>query len=144
MSFSITLYQNTSDNRVVSKSLGNALELTGTLRNECSITEPSIEIQATNLAGYNYMYIPSFNRYYYIKDIVSVRNNLWRVDCKVDVLMTYASGIRSARGVVKRQRTQYNLYLEDGELPIYQDTFTVTKNFPNALEEESYLLVVAG
>ena len=145
MSFQVTLYQNLSDNRVLTKNIVNSLEVSGTLRNECSVVTPVIQIQTTqNLSTYNYCYIPEFHRYYYINEIRSIVNGVFEISLKCDVLMTYKQGILASRGVVSRQQNNVNLYLDDPKLPIYSNTFTVTKNFPSGLTGESYVLVVAG
>ena len=68
----IRLYNNVSDKNVVDKQLtqvGN--DITGTLRDDCSVVDPVIAIEgiAANINGVNYAYIPEFNRYYYINNI---------------------------------------------------------------------------
>lgn len=140
----IHLYKNNSDNRNMSKSLLDEIAINGILKDSCEITNPTILIEANNLSQYNYMYIPDFGRYYYINTIEVVRTNLWRLSCHVDVLMTYRASLLNLKGVISRQQNQYNLYLDDGELPIYQNTSTVTKVFPNKINGESYILTVAG
>lgn len=68
------------------------LTLTGTLREECSVEEPSILVQS-DPRGQNYAYIPEFSRYYYITDITAERSNAFRIRLRVDVLMSYKSQI---------------------------------------------------
>ena len=43
----------------------------------------------------NYLWIPQFDRYYFIDDITSVTNTLWRIDCSVDVLMSFKKDLRT-------------------------------------------------
>lgn len=92
--------------------------LTGTLREECSIIRPSIVIQYAGMfPDANYVYIPIFKRYYYIRNITSVRTGLWRIECEVDPLMTYLSGILALNAYVARQEFDYNDDLVDNQLP---------------------------
>ena len=61
----------------------------------------------------NYIYIPDFNRYYFINDITSVRQNLWRLSLHVDVLMSYKKEISNTYAVVGRNQYVFNDYLLD-------------------------------
>lgn len=64
----------------------------------------------------NYCYIEEFNRYYFISDIVSVRNNLWRLNLRCDVLMSFSSEIIVTSAFVTRNEFKYNKYLVDSEM----------------------------
>ena len=68
-----TLYKNSAEMHRVDKSA--YLELVGTVsgvfRDETSITNISITIQYDTVIDFNYVYIPAFNRYYYVTDITS-------------------------------------------------------------------------
>ena len=67
----------------------------------------------------NYCYIPDFNRYYYIEDIISVRNNLWQLIMRVDVLMSWKKEIYQQKGFVSRTHgTSRNANLVDDLLPL--------------------------
>ncbi len=143
----ITFYHNKSLNNKLNKELEIGLELTGTLRSECDIVNPVILIESTSdIIGYNYIFIEEFNRYYFIKQIVSVRNNLWRVSAHVDVLMSF-----------KTQLLEQEVILEDSEITggsnyiprdIWQ-TLVKTKTdiitFPSGLSENGeFILITAG
>ena len=102
---SIFLYQNESAQNVVNKTLTNALELKGTLRESCDILNPSIMIENKDntIFNYNYVYIPDFKRYYYINDFKNIVNGLYQVNLKVDVLMSFKNDIKNLNCVVVRQ-----------------------------------------
>ena len=102
---SIFLYQNESAQNVVNKTLTNALELKGTLRESCDILNPSIMIENKDntIFNYNYVYIPDFKRYYYINDFKNIINGLYQVNLKVDVLMSFKNDIKNLNCVVIRQ-----------------------------------------
>ena len=93
----ITLYSNSSDNNVVTKNISQIASLTGSLRNESGIMSPSILIQGTYPSA-NYCYISDWGRYYFIEEIISVRNNISEIRCRIDTLMTYAQQIRGLTG----------------------------------------------
>ena len=117
--FSITLYSNIAEPNRVDKSsmLSYVGELTGTLREECSIVSPSILIEMSTLPTFNYVFIVPFNRYYFVRSITSVRTNLWRVDLDVDVLYTYRTSIQGLDAYIARQEFDYNDELVDTQLP---------------------------
>jgi hypothetical protein len=142
----ITLYKNTSDSRKLDKSLTMPLELEGVLREESSVITPSILISNHNLSDYNYAHIPAFGRYYYITDITSVRNGLWRVSLKCDVLMTYKSQIRSCKGILRNtQSTGATDYLTGEQYKRLVKTVTDIIDFPYGFNDNGeYILIVAG
>lgn len=122
----ITLYNNSSPKIQIGKSLTVVKSMTGELREECDMINPSILIENAGVISANYAYIPEFGRYYFITKITSVRNNMWRIDMHVDVRETYKNQIRENRAVVARSSGYYNLYLPDNKMPLTQDNFNTT------------------
>ena len=147
MSFSIIFYNNTSENNVLDKSITEAFTKTGSLRNETSILQPSIMIEgeASDFPpSVNYMYIADFGRYYYIEDVTTLRNNVIMVSGRVDVLMTYATQIRSCVAIIKRNAEDWNLYINDGSLMSYANDYVNSQNFPHGFDTNSLILTVLG
>ncbi len=146
MSFSITLMQNSSPVNKIGKELSSQLEVTGELRSETSIIDPIIMIECdlADLTNCNYMYIPQFNRYYFVNNIRSIRNGLVEFTCHVDVLETYKDQIRANSAIIKRQENNWNLYLNDGTFKVYQNPIVITKEFPSGFSTQEFVLAVAG
>ena len=142
----ITFYKNSSEKEKIGKSLSSGLTLSGNLRDECSITSPSILVEATSLVDYNYCYIPEFKRYYFISDIVSVRNNLWRVSLKCDVLESFKSDILNSSCIVKKQQNQsYSNNIDDGSYINRVDNFIEIANYQNGFNADGeFILLTAG
>lgn len=69
----------------------------------------------------NYAYIPLFNRYYVINDIISVRLNVWQIRLSVDVLMSYKNQIRNLYAFINRNEFIYNKYIKDDMVSYYYD-----------------------
>ena len=139
----IKLYSNTSDKIVVDKSItqvGN--DITGTLRENCSIIDPVIKME-TNPIGSNYAYISEFGRYYYINNIVCV-GKLFEVHMHVDVLKSFAAGIRNNNAVVSRQEHDYNLYLQDGVFKEQANPHYEIKKFPAGFNSFNFIFAVSG
>lgn len=140
----ITLYNNTSPPNYVNKSITQVEELSGTLREACSIVDPVITIERSNPTGFNYAYITEFSRYYYVTGVSSEVNGLIAVAMHVDVLMTYKSQIASAKAIVRRQENRYNTYLDDGIFKAYQNSKHKIIAFPGSFSAYSYILALAG
>lgn len=86
--------------------------------NPSSIINPTLELQKTDsnlIYEFNYAYIPTFKRYYFVNDIVSFRN-LWRISLTVDVLATYRTDIYNSSQYVLRSRMASNPDIVD---PVY-------------------------
>ena len=146
MSFTVIIQRNESETIRFDKTLVTLLTLTGTLKAETSITNPVIIIEAdlATLKNANYLTVESFGRSYFINDITSYRNNLVEISCHVDVLSSFKSQIRANKGIVFRQENDWNLYLNDGVLEVYQNPIVTTHEFPNGFNGESYILALAG
>lgn len=142
----IKFYKNSSEKNKIGKSLSSELTLNGNLRDECSITSPSILVEATSLVDYNYCYIPEFKRYYFISDIISVRNNLWRVSLKCDVLESFKKDILNLSCIVDKQQNQsYSNNIDDGSYINRADSFVEIANYQNGFNSSGeFILITAG
>ena len=142
-----TLMVNNSEREALTKSLTTLETLTGSLRNQSSIIDPVIEVTgivSATVTSCNYAYIPEFGRYYFVKNIISIRANVWVIQCHVDVLGTYATQIKAQTAVVRRQENLWNLYLDDGIFKTYQNPKIITKAFPAGFTTQNFVLAVAG
>lgn len=145
----IVLQTNASEPNKMTKTVYDVVSVDGVLKDGTSIISPVIIIQGDlqQIAPVNYMTIESFNRKYFVNDIVAISNNLIQISAHVDVLSTYADAIKSNYAVVKRQANNNNLYLNDGSLVTYQDTVTTTKLFSNSttcFSGDDFVIAVAG
>lgn len=142
----IILYKNSSDNNTIGKSLSGAVTLSGVLRDESSVISPSFRIASnTNLSQYNYAYIESFGRYYFIKGITVERTGVWSLDLECDVVDSFKTEILANSAIIERQENEYNLYFADPEWKVYENDRVMTRNFPSGFSDEGYYyLTVAG
>ena len=148
----VTLYKNLSEHNVVDKTLQQLTSLTGTLREGSSVTNPTIKIESdATIQNVNYIYINEFSRFYFVGDILNIRNNLWELSCHVDVLSTYKMQLRLLSAVIARQENNYNLYLEDDRLLTTCRRIYTTLAFPTRVnsaktnpDAPSFILTVAG
>lgn len=147
MAFTISLFKTNSENNRVVKTLTDEKQLSGELRNQTSVLNPSIRIEsADNISAYNYAYISEFGRYYYITDIVSVRTKCWVVSLRCDVLMSYKDEIRGLNVILDNtQETGLSNYLASPNWVNLVKTKTDIKVFPSGLSEQGeFILITAG
>ena len=100
--------------------------LYGTFKEATSVINPTLIIQRDTV-NFNYVYITSLNRYYYVEEVISVRKNLWQIVLKEDVLMSWKSLIFEQTAYVTRcgnGSVRYNTLLVDDRSPL-QDVPTV-------------------
>lgn len=147
MAMTIKLYHNDSDKRTVNKTLSNEGALTGAvIIDDTTILEPRLKVRDNGIimVQYNYCYIADFKRYYYITNI-TVSNGYILIDCKVDVLMSYANEIRACTGVIARQENVWSGYLDDSENFTNQYNNVSLKAFTSPFSKTlSYILLVNG
>lgn len=142
----VKAYKYNSPNFFINKDLIDVATYTGNLKAESSVLDPEFEIESdSDLSQVNYIWINEFHRYYYVTNITSVTNKLWRFTCHVDVLMTYKPQITAHEAVIARQEGLYNLYLNDSDtFKVLQKRKIVQKNFPNGFSGSSYVLLFMG
>ena len=138
------LYKNTAEHNRVDKTqyLTEVGTIDGTFRSEASITNFAITIEYTKFIDFNYIYVPVFNRYYYVTDITVVRAGLYEISLSVDVLMSYKDALLNLKAFISRNEKQYNKYLIDNKRVIEQGYDVSTSIIENTLfkGEGSYVL----
>lgn len=143
----IKFYKNYSEKNHVDKDITQmGSDLQGTLRDNCSVINPVIKIEAFNnfdLTQCNYAYIPEFGRYYYINNI-TLTEKLFEISMHVDVLMSYRDEIRDNNAIVSRQENKYNLYLQDGVFKTEAFPHMQITQFPGGFTNYNFIFSVAG
>ena len=144
--FTINFYINSSEKNKVDKTLTLISSVSGTLKDATSIIDPVILIEGdlSSFTGCNYMSIEAFGRSYFVNNIRSITNNLFEVSGHVDVISTYKDAIRRNSAIIRKQQHQWNLYLNDGSLRVYQNPQVVTKTFSTGFTKLEFVLAVAG
>lgn len=153
MSFNIKLRKCTSENNKIGKSFvtNDDISLTGDFKTRVDVLNPVIVIEtSTNLSMYNYVEIETLGRKYFMTPTV-VNNKLWTLTCHVDVLDTYAAGIKACEALVQRtaKADMIDYYFNDGSLFTEQRQVITYQTFKKdntdaTLGTDSYYLIVAG
>lgn len=146
MAFDIVLQRNNSENNRVTKQIDDIMTVSGVLKEETSIIDPVVKIECdlSSVTGCNYLSISEFDRSYFVTNIRSIREGIVEFSCHVDVISTYADGIKNNDAIVKRQEKKWNLYLNDGSFKVYQNPNVLTKAFPSGFTTQELVLAVAG
>lgn len=142
----IKLYKNHSEKNKIGKNLTGEIEYSGTLRDETSVINPVIMINAENLSLFNYAYIPQFHRYYFIRDIVSMRTGLWRVSMDVDALESFKDGILDLNVILSDTETTGDTdYISGSQWVTNVKAKTdIIKFSTGLLNNGEYILITAG
>ena len=123
----VTFYNNLSNHNVVNKRLEEINTLSFTFKENSNIINPSLILK--NYEGGNYCYIKELGRYYYVKDIDLLGNGLFKINCEIDVLMSYKEDIINS-----------DFYSKDGVLIITNNEI----DFNSIYDITKFLLVIGG
>lgn len=138
---------NKSDERQIFKDLVTGETMEGALRDASSIISPTIAFKSSSVMKYNFCYIPAWKRYYFVRDVVSYRNDIYVVSCECDVLMSFKNDIANFEVVVDKQTMGSNgdEYIDDGSLVCDNYMFNRVYNFARGFNNTpQYILITAG
>ena len=144
----ITFYNNASDRKMLDKNITVVKAISNAkIINETDIINPTILISRSFYDQYilkaNYIFIDSLKRYYYINNRSFVESMV-QISCSVDVLMSYKNEIRNITCTVSRNQNLKNGYLNDDNYNIQAYKQVVCKMYPNAINNDSIILMTAG
>lgn len=146
----INLMYTESPNNTINKVADVVATYTGAVaRTNLSIENPVLilEESVSNIANANYCYIAEFGRYYYITDKTADVNGLWTITCKVDVLESFKNDIFNLKGIVSRQKDNYDMYLNDPKIPVGARKTVAVRKFGNVFGNDpkpSVIMLVLG
>ncbi len=123
----VVFYNNLSNDNVVNKRLEEINALSFTFKENSNIINPSLILK--NYEGGNYCHIDELERYYYVKDIDLLGNGLFKINCEIDVLMSYKDDIING-----------DFYSKDGVLIITNNEI----DFNSIYDITKFLLVIGG
>lgn len=109
----IKTYNYNGEPNRVNKTLQENEEYTGVLNSTVNILEPVIRFRSTNIVTFNYVYIESLNRYYFVSEIRQ-DGDICTVYLREDVLMTYKDRILDSTGTLTKG-TNVNNYASNRE-----------------------------
>lgn len=108
----------------VSKKRNSTLQGTFSVSYDCVLKAPTSLDRPTFLvsaATMDYNAAKMGDRYYFIDDVVSVRNGQWEVYCILDVLATYKADILASTQYVCYSANSAKTWLADTRIPVQRD-----------------------
>lgn len=124
---------------------GSGTNLDCVYKESTSILNPVLKLQLSTKPDYNYFKID--DRYYWITDIISLRDDLWQISGRIDVLATYKGHISATSAFVLYDSTA-NTQLPDNRLAIKTDcdVYTATALMPWSFSSGNgtYLIATTG
>lgn len=92
----ITLYKTHDAPNVINKTLETVQTVAGTLRGDMDLLTPVVQVEFDTLPVFNYVFVPDFNRYYFVSGLSVVRTKLYELRLTCDTLYTYKDDILKA------------------------------------------------
>lgn len=116
MALSVTLYTFSKRlNSTKNPPTEGGFTVQAVLKDNTSIIRPELEV-VENVTAYNYAYIPSFSRYYFVQDVIWEKG-IWRIVLSEDVLATYKTVIGDTTAYILRCATFQDPTIIDGLYP---------------------------
>ena len=77
-----------------------------------TVENPTFLLSGVNV-GFNFCYVPSWDRYYFVENFRVGNTNHFEIDCSTDVLATFKDTILSSYQFVERSSSNYNVMFND-------------------------------
>ena len=140
----ITTYINSSDNNVLDKQITQKAQYSAVGKEPIDILNPKLIINDNTFdVGINYVYIPDFKRYYYCS-ITTLSKNIYQLNCSVDVLKTYAEGIKASQGTITISQNAKGL-IADNQTVLQANSIIRTRYFSGDRSfKYSFILATMG
>lgn len=145
----IKLCSSTSEIVAINKDISIIDDVSATIKGALSVENPVLILQYKShiQPNVNYVYIPEYNRYYFVTDIINLTGGRYEIHCKVDVLMSFKDYILNLSCIVDKQSSKdnANMYLDDGSFVVQSKEFVDTINFPRGFNDNGeFILITAG
>lgn len=141
---------NASPENFVEKSITEVSRYDCTFRAPTDIVRPVITISGSNVFGINYAFIPDLARYYFVDNIVSVRNEVWEIHMHCDVLKSFWNDIKVCECIIERNEFVRTKDLQDTAIYATADSLYEVIKFPNSPfdvqsgTDKRFVLIVQG
>ena len=143
----IVLYKNNSDDNVINKELTEITTVDAKFKKQSSIVEPVLLLERDvneSILGCNYVYIPKFNRYYFVVDFEVFPSKIFTLTLKVDVLESFKQDILNCKGFVSRQADYNKYYDSEYESEVKKEVDVFKSNSVLDLDIENKVLITVG
>lgn len=145
MAINVEFYHNSSDNEVLNKTLVAGPVIPVTLKSDTPVEKPEFMLSSANYNDYyNYAYIPSLGKYYYVAAPTKAMGDTVLLQLTEDVIMTLKEKIKTLTCTVAKNENVADAYLFDDAYKVKAYRDIVTQPFPNSLDQNSIVLMTLG
>ena len=135
MSLTVTMYKNfskkTNSTKIPAGTDAHS-DFLCDIKDSTSVLDPVLEVYLSGTdpadtpigSGFNYCYIPKWNRYYFISDW-KYNRGFWYATCHVDVLASYKTGIGALTRYVLRSASNYDTSIIDNIMTLLPPDKTI-------------------
>ena len=132
------LYNNQSQENKLNKVLTNKGTRTIIFLDSVDFLRPRITVKSLPTET-NYVYIESLGRYYFISDIKNLKNELFELNLRCDVLMTYKQDIEESQAIITESTNEVNSH--NAGYVAEKDIETTLVNLENPFTDDSDVLI---
>lgn len=145
----IQFYNNSSDIRVVNKSLtAVGSPQTANFTDVVNYDDPLLKLDFdASFLGANYFYVSEWGKYYYIRSKDIIDGNFLYVTGHIDVLMSFKSALLNSQVIAQRSGSNSNAYIVDdyvGDKGTIKQYFRRASTTPFSTKTKCYVLSIAG
>ena len=140
----LQLYNTNSETNRINKVLTDKTEFNVRLKDQSSIINPVLLLKSETYINFNYAYIPTFKRYYFVDDVSVFPNKIYILTLRCDVLTSFKEDILKSYARIIEQ-TNSNAYY-DGNLKseVRKEVDTYKSNVSFNMTADSMVLVTIG
>lgn len=132
------LYYNQSQENKLNKLLTNKGNRTIIFLDSVDFLYPRITVKSLPIET-NYVYIESLGRYYFINDIKNLKNELFELNLRCDVLMSYKQDIEESQAIITESTNEVNSH--NAGYVAEKDIKTTSVNLENPFTDNSDVLI---
>ena len=152
----IIFYKSSDDPKKVNKTLTLVGSADGVPVNNTedtiSLLSPGFIVSSSNsyFTATHILVAAMGNRYYYINNVQLLTGGKMQINCSVDVLLTYKTGIKASKGTFVRAENPKSKQINDSKFPLIAPMETESTLFPlsdcpfTAESGLNYVLTVIG
>lgn len=143
----VEIYKNLSENNTIGKKKTLVYSTECDIKGESSIINPSLILKHNEkISESDYIYIPTWKRYYFIDDVRTMTGGRVEVSLSVDPLESFKDWILELNVILgDTEQTGVNKYLNSDSFVTNCKTKTDIVNFPRGLSENgTYILITSG
>lgn len=90
-----------------------------------------------DVTDFNYCYIPTLKRYYYINNVILVTSRLYRLELSLDVLMSFKDSILDIKAFITRNENLYNPLIKDDIIAYETDRDVSEQSFAHGIKVDT-------